>query len=60
MLFLVVAADMARRARFPLLFAAVVLLLGTVPFFSFLAERMATARVRRTRPDLNTHFASAA
>lgn len=48
MIFLVAAADLARRARFPLAFAAVVLLLGTVPFFSFVAERLATARVRRT------------
>ncbi len=48
MIFLVTAADLARRARFPLAFAALVLLLGTVPFFSFVAERLATARVRRT------------
>lgn len=53
MIFLVAAADLARRARFPLPFAALVLLLGTVPFLSFLAERMATARVRRTTADLN-------
>lgn len=48
MIFLVAAADLARRARFPLGFAALVLLLGTVPFLSFVAERLATARVRRT------------
>ncbi len=48
MIFLVAAADLARRARFPLSFAALVLLLGTVPVLSFWAERIATARVRRT------------
>jgi integral membrane protein len=46
MIFLVAAADLARRARFPLPFAAMVLLMGTVPFLSFLAERLATGRVR--------------
>lgn len=50
MLFLVAAADLARRARFPLPFAGLILLLGTVPFLSFWAERLATARVRRTHP----------
>ncbi len=59
MVFLVAAADMARRARFPLVFAAMILLLGTVPFFSFVAERMATARVRRTRPELSSQPAQA-
>lgn len=48
MIFLVAAADLARRARFPLLFAAMILLMGTVPFVSFWAERLATGRVRRT------------
>jgi integral membrane protein len=46
MIFLVAAADLARRARFPLAFTALILLLGTVPFLSFVAERMATGRVR--------------
>lgn len=46
MIFLVAAVDLARRARFPLGFAALILVLGTVPFLSFVAERMATARVR--------------
>ncbi len=46
MIFLVAAADLARRARFPLGFTALILVLGTVPFLSFWAERMATARVR--------------
>jgi integral membrane protein len=47
MIFLVAAADLARRARFPLPFALMVLLLGTVPFLSFVAERLATGRVRQ-------------
>jgi integral membrane protein len=46
MLFLVMAALLARKARWPLGFTAVTLLLGTVPVLSFVAERRATARVR--------------
>jgi integral membrane protein len=46
MLFLVMAALLARRARWPLGFTALTLLLGTVPVLSFLGERRATARVR--------------
>jgi integral membrane protein len=46
MLFLVMAAILARRARWPLGFTVVTLLLGTVPILSFVAERRATARVR--------------
>lgn len=46
MIFLVAAADLARRARFPLGFTLLILILGTVPFLSFWAERMATSRVR--------------
>lgn len=46
MIFLVAAADLARRARFPLGFTALILVLGTVPMLSFWAERMATGRVR--------------
>jgi integral membrane protein len=46
MVFLVAAADLARRARFPLAFAIMILLMGTVPFLSFVAERLATAKVR--------------
>ena len=48
MIFLVAAADLARRARFPLGFTAIILALGTVPFLSFWAERMTTERVRPT------------
>jgi integral membrane protein len=46
MIFLVTAAALARRARWPLGFTGVTLLLGTVPILSFVAERRATARVR--------------
>jgi integral membrane protein len=44
--FLVVAANLAYRARFPIPFAVTILVLGTVPFLSFVAERMSTRRVR--------------
>lgn len=54
MIFLVMAAILARKARFPLAFAVVVLVLGTVPFLSFLGERMATKRVR-SRYDVGAH-----
>jgi integral membrane protein len=50
--FVVMAADLARRARFPLMFAAMIVLLGTVPIFSFAAERMTTHRVRAQYPEL--------
>ncbi|MBA2444005.1 MAG: DUF3817 domain-containing protein [Nocardioidaceae bacterium] len=46
MIFLVAAADLARRASLPLGFTVTILVLGTVPVLSFWAERMATARVR--------------
>jgi integral membrane protein len=46
MVFLVNAALLARKARWPLGFTAVTLILGTVPVLSFVGERRATARVR--------------
>jgi integral membrane protein len=46
MVLLVFAADLARRARWSLKFTILVMLIGTVPFFSFLAERVATRRIR--------------
>ena len=46
MIFLVNAALLARKARWPLGFTAVTLILGTVPVLSFVGERRATARVR--------------
>ncbi|MGH3354829.1 MAG: DUF3817 domain-containing protein [Nocardioidaceae bacterium] len=47
MIFLVMAALLARRARWPLGFTAVTLVLGTVPVLSFVGEHRATARVRQ-------------
>ena len=52
MVFLVTAAMLARKARFPVPFAVLVLLLGTVPILSFVAERIATKRTRETFPEL--------
>ncbi len=53
MVFLVAAAMLARKARFPVGFAVLVLLLGTVPILSFVAERLATRRTRATFPELS-------
>jgi len=55
MVFLVTAAMLARKARFPVGFAVLVLFLGTVPILSFVAERLATRRTRATFPELATH-----
>lgn len=46
MVFLVMAALLARRARWGIGFTVATLLLGTVPIASFWAERRATARTR--------------
>jgi integral membrane protein len=51
MIFLVTAALLARKARFPIGFTVVILVLGTVPILSFVGERLATARVRREHAD---------
>ncbi|MDX6297888.1 MAG: hypothetical protein QOI51_1745 [Nocardioidaceae bacterium] len=58
MIFLVLAADLSRRARFPLWFAAITLLLGTIPFLSFVGEHNATKRVRAEHPELVAAAAS--
>ena len=60
MIFLVFAADLARRARFPLWFALVTLVLGTIPFLSFVGEHNATKRVRAEHPELASARAHAA
>jgi integral membrane protein len=52
MTFLVMAAILARKARFPVGFTIAVLVLGTIPFLSFYGERKATGRVRATHPEL--------
>jgi integral membrane protein len=46
MVYLVVTFDLAVRARWSLRRTALLLLAGTVPLLSFVAERWATARVR--------------
>ena len=46
MVFLVTAALLARAARWSIGFTVATLLLGTVPFLSFYAERRATRRTR--------------
>jgi integral membrane protein len=51
MIFLVTAALLARKARFPLGFTVLILVLGTVPILSFVGERTATGRVRREHAD---------
>jgi integral membrane protein len=51
MVFLVTAALLARKARFPIGFTVLILVLGTVPILSFVGERLATGRVRREHAD---------
>jgi integral membrane protein len=46
MVYLVIAFDLSMRARWPLRYTALILLAGTVPFLSFVAERSVTKRVR--------------
>jgi integral membrane protein len=46
MVYLVVTFDLSMRARWPLRRTVLLLLAGTVPVLSFVAERWATARVR--------------
>ena len=43
--YLVLAADLARRAGWTLRWTVAVLLAGTIPFVSFLAERAVTRRI---------------
>lgn len=51
MVYLAVAFDLAVRARWPLTRTVLVLLAGTVPVLSFVAERKVTAWVRADRPE---------
>jgi integral membrane protein len=46
MVYLVMAFDLAMRARWPFRYTILILLAGTVPFLSFVAERSVTHRVR--------------
>jgi integral membrane protein len=46
LLYLVAAADLAWRARFSLVKTVLVLLAGTIPFMSFVAEHVVTKQLR--------------
>lgn len=48
--YLLTAVDLALRGRWPLPRTALVMLAGTVPFLSFVAERKVTALVRAESP----------
>jgi integral membrane protein len=49
MLLLIAVFDLWRRRRFPLKAVVLVALAGTIPFLSFVAERMLTARINDGR-----------
>lgn len=49
MTLLFTVGDLWRRRRFPLRWVVAVALAGTIPFLSFVAEHMVTARVRDRR-----------
>jgi integral membrane protein len=46
--YLVLSADLARRANWKLKFTVLVLLAGTIPFVSFYAERVVSKRVAQS------------
>ena len=48
--YLVAAADLVRRARWPVSEMLGIVLAGLVPFLAFVMERRVTARVRRHEP----------
>jgi integral membrane protein len=50
--YLVFAFDLAVRNRWPLIRTGLVLLAGTVPGMSFVAERKVTGWIRAAHPDL--------
>lgn len=52
MLFLVMAALLARKARWSIVFTITTLLAGTVPIVSFWAEHRATKAVRAAHPEV--------
>ena len=51
MIFLVMAALLARRAKWEIPFTITTLLAGTIPIVSFWAERRATRAVRAAHPE---------
>jgi integral membrane protein len=52
MVYLVTAFDLAVRARWPFVRTVLVLLAGTIPVMSFVAERKATAWIRPLVPSI--------
>ena len=60
LVYLVVAADLAWRARWSLLKTGLVLLAGTIPFMSFVAERVATRGLTPDAPAADAVKASTA
>ena len=50
MVYLVVTFDLSMRAKWPLSRMVLLLLAGTIPVLSFVAERWATAKVRELEP----------
>ena len=50
MVYLVVTFDLSMRAKWPLSRTVLLLLAGTVPVVSFVAERWATAKIRDREP----------
>lgn len=51
--YLLVAFDLGRRNSWPLVRTLAVMLAGTVPFMSFVAERRATRLVRSVAPSVS-------
>ena len=49
MIYLAIAIDLALRARWSIVGTLLVLVSGTIPFLSFVAERQVTRRVREGR-----------
>jgi integral membrane protein len=52
MVYLVLAVDLARRARWTLRYTVMIMLAGTVPFMTFFAERAVTRKVRAAEAEL--------
>ncbi|GAA3748922.1 hypothetical protein GCM10022225_36470 [Plantactinospora mayteni] len=51
MVYLLATFDLGRRARWPLSRMVLVMLAGTIPFVSFVAERAVTRQVRQPEPE---------
>jgi integral membrane protein len=47
LVYILAAVDLSFRARFSLVKGVLVIVAGTIPFFSFVAERKVTAELRR-------------